>query len=137
VIRFTDNHGDRLKRLALHRLTPGLGEVLLENAQTIVDFARVNINDGSVSGPGHVPGPVGGYPNSDTHELEQSLHVGELIETGSEIKTSAIADAPHAIYVERGTSNAGPRPYIEPSTEEVRPHVLAGLASAFRKVVND
>jgi len=136
VIKVTDNHAARLVRLNPARIMPAMGEELGAAAQAIVDVARQNINDGAISGPGHAPGPPYGYPNSDTHELEQSLHVGEIMETATEIKTSAIADAPYASYVELGTSRALPRPYMQPSTEEVRPTVIEALGARFVEEVN-
>lgn len=136
MIRVTDNHAQRLARMAPSRIMPVLGEELVFGAGQIVDYARANINDGAISGPGHIPGPVGGFPNSDTHELEQSLHVGELIETPGQIQTAAIADAPYAAYVELGTSRAGPRPYMEPSSQELRPTVMEALGKRFAEEVN-
>lgn len=135
MIRITDNHGPRLARLAPAPIFDAMGEEIGAAAQSIVDIARQNINDGAISGPGHVAGAPYDYPKSDTHELEQSLHVGELLETASEVKTSAIADAPYASYVQLGTSRALPRPYMDTATEEVRPTVIAALSARFREIV--
>jgi HK97 gp10 family phage protein len=136
MIRITDNHAQRIARLSPSRIIPRLGEVLEDGAQAIVDTARQNINEGAISGPGHVPGPPGGYPNSDTHELEKSLHASELTATGDEIKASAVADAPHSGFVELGTSRAAPRPYMQLATEENRPGVIAALGKRFIEDVN-
>lgn len=136
VIKITDNHAARLARLNPANILPAMGQEIEAAAQSIVDIARFNINDGAISGPGHIAGAPYGYPNSDTHELEQSLHVGETLETPGEIKTSAIADAPYSAWVELGTSRALPRPYMVSSTEEVRPTVLPALAARFIEEVN-
>jgi len=136
MIKFTDNHAQRLAKMAPSRVMPAFGDQLDKGAQSLVEHARYNINDGAISGAGHVPGPPGGYPNSDTHELEQSLHKGEVIETPNEVRTAAIADAPHAAYVELGTSKAAPRPYMQLATEEVRGAVIEGLGRRYVEQVN-
>jgi hypothetical protein len=136
VIRLTDNHEQRLERMRLGRVLPALGEELEAAAESIVTTAQQNLNDGAISGPGHIPGPPGGYSNSDTHELEQSFHRGETIEMAGEVKSSTIADAPHAIYQELGTSKVQPRPNMQLATEEVRPTVIEALGARYIEIVN-
>jgi len=136
MINITDHHAQRLAKMSPRRIIPALADVLEEGAQAIVDTARFNINDGAISGSGHIPGPPGGYPNSDTHELEQSLRVGDTIETPQQVKTSAIADAPYAAYVERGTSKAEPRPYMELATGSNHPGVINALGRRFTETVS-
>jgi hypothetical protein len=136
MIRVTDDHAARLKRMLPDRIRTAMADQVDAGAQSIVEHARHNINDGAISGAGHVPGPVGGYPNSDTHELEQALHKGETVDTGGEIRSRAVSSAPYAGYVELGTSRAGPRPYMQLATEEVRPAVVEGLGQRFVREVN-
>lgn len=136
MIRLTDHHGPRLLRMAAPLILPALGEEIQAGAQSIVDIARHNINDGAISGPGHVPSAPGEYPKSDTHDLEQSLHVGELIATEQGVTTSAIADSDHAAYLELGTSRMAARPFMVPSTEEVRPTIIEALGARYAAEVN-
>lgn len=99
---------------------------------------RNNMNDGAISGSRHVPGPPYGSAKSDTHEMEQSIHVGEVIETPTEIRTAVIAggdEAPYAIYVELGHSNALPRPGLSLAVQEVRPTVMDAIEGRFREEV--
>lgn len=131
MIRVTDNHAARLARMSPASVRPVLADSLDKGAQSIVEHARYNINDGAISGSGHISGPIGGFPNSDTHELADSLHKGELIETAADVRTSAIADAPYAAFVERGTSRAGPRPFMQLTVEELRPAILGALHARF------
>jgi len=135
MISFSDHHGARLLRMAPTRVVPALGEVLSEAAQTIAEDAAFSIKDGAISGPGHVPSLPGEPPSADTHDLDQSIHVGELIELGHEIRTSVIADSDHA-WIERGGANLAPRPYMEPATERARPNVVAALGKRYVDEVN-
>jgi hypothetical protein len=136
VIRVTDNHAARLLRLARSRVLPALGEELTHAAQTIVDTMRHEMNDGAISGPGHIPGPPYGTAKSDTHQMEESLHVTPLIETPGEIRTGAAADTPYALYVELGTSRALPRPGLQLATAEHRTDVREALGKRFIEEVN-
>jgi len=135
VIRFTDNHGARLRKLAASRVVPALGEVLESSAQAIAEDAAFSIRDGAISGPGHIPSEPGQPPNADTGDLDQSIHPGELIETGDSIRTSVIADSDHA-WIERGGSNMEPRPYMEPAVERARHDVVEALGKRFVAEVN-
>jgi hypothetical protein len=112
-------------------VNPVIAAALEAGAESVVVVARFNINDGAVSGAGHVSGPVGGYPNSDTHELAASLHRGDTIETPGQIKSSAIADAPYAAFVHNGTSRAGPRPFMMLTVEALRLKILRDLRTRF------
>lgn len=136
-VNFTDNHAARLRKLMLSRILPAMGEELESGADAIVETAKHNLNDGAISGSGHIPGPPFGYSNSDTHELEQSFHRGDTIETAGEIKSSVIADAPHAIFQELGTSKVLPRPNMQLATEEHRSDVAEALGGRFVREVNE
>lgn len=136
MIVITDNHAPRLARLSPLRLIPAIGEVLEEGAHTIAGDAKASILDGAISGPGHIPSRPGEPPNADTHDLDQSIHVGDVIETHDSIRTAVIADSDHA-WIERGGSKVEPRPYMEPATERARPGVRDALVAGFRKQVGD
>lgn len=135
TIRISDAHGPRLARMQPAAVRPVLADSLDRGAQSLVEHARLNIEDGAISGPGHVAGPVGGFPNSDTHELAESLHKGPLIETIGDVRTSAIADAPYARLVHNGTSRAGPRPFMSLTVAALRTVIVQSLHERFIRQV--
>ena len=135
MIKLTDRHGARLAKLARARVIPALGNVLEEGAQAIAEDAANSIRANSISGPGHIPSLPGQAPNADTHDLDQSIHTGELIETEDSVRASVIADSDHA-WIERGGSNMEPRPYMEPAVERARHDVVSALGRRFVAEVN-
>lgn len=135
MITFTDHHGARLAKLARARVIPALGNVLEEGAQSIAEDAANSIRADSISGPGHIPSAPFTAPNADTHDLDQSIHPGELIETEDSVRTSVIADSDHA-WIERGGQNMEPRPYMEPAVERARKDVVSALGRRFIAEVN-
>lgn len=135
MITFTDHHGARLAKLARGRVIPAIGNVLEEGAQAIAEDAANSIRADSISGPGHAPSLPDQPPNADTHDLDQSIHPGELIETEDSVRTSVIADSDHA-WIERGGSKMEPRPYMEPAVERARHDVIAAIGRRFIAEVN-
>lgn len=134
MIILTDNHAARLQRMRPALVTPALGEELEAGAQAIAESAIASILDGGISGPGHVASAPGEAPNADTHDLDQSIHIGELVETPGEVKSSVIADSDHA-WIERGGSKMEPRPYMEPAVERERRDVIDALHKRFKSIV--
>jgi HK97 gp10 family phage protein len=133
--RVTDNgHVARLERMASRPLVDAIGNALLHGAGLIAESARHSIKDGAISGAGHVPSAPGQPPNADTHDLDQSIHVGELIETTAGVQTAVIADSDHARYLENGTSRIAPRPFLAPATELHRRDVREGIVRAVNGV---
>jgi len=135
MIRLDDKHAARLARISPSLMIAAAGGALLDGAETISADAKHSILDGAISGPGHVPSAPGEPPNADTHDLDQSIHVGELIETPAQVQTAVIADSDHALYMELGTSRIAERPFMRPAVARNRTEVLAGLRSAIRKVI--
>lgn len=136
MIRFTETVTARLRKMEPTRILAALGEELEAGADAVVETARFNLNDGALSGSGHIPGPPGSYSKSDTHELEQSFHRGETIASPGEVSTSAIADAPWAIYQELGTSKMQPRPNMQLAVGENRKKIARALGQRFIREVN-
>lgn len=134
MIKISDDHAERLLRMRPEPLAYAMGEELEAGAQAIVDDARESILDGAVSGSKHVASLPGEAPNADTHVLDQSLHVGDVIETPGLVQTSAIADAPYAFYLELGTTNMTERPFLGPATRRQQAPVFEALAERFRHV---
>jgi hypothetical protein len=130
-------HLARLERMISPESDAAVTAGLRTGAQAIVDEARFNLNDGAISGPGHIPGPAGGYSKSDTHELEESLAVGEVVDELDTIHVPAGAyDCPHAVYQELGTEKVLARPNLQLATRAVRHTVAPAIAEELRRVRN-
>lgn len=131
VIVTDHGHAARLARLSSPALFDALGHALLTSAGSIAEDAAESVRANSISGPGHIPSKPGQPPNADTHDLDESIHVGELIETPGQIQTAVIADSEHAIWMELGTSTILPRPFLMPATIRGRKGMLQRIVAAF------
>lgn len=137
----SDDHLARLTRLSGPLLTENVGEALLASAEQIRVDAQASILDGAISGKGHVPSEPGEPPNADTHRLDESGMVTELIEIGigsvSESVTTSVTfgneEVPWAVYQELGTSTLPERPYLRPATERGRPMVHENVIAAVNR----
>lgn len=134
MMKIEDAHAATLAKLHPDLLILALGSALEDGATKIAEDAAFSIRDGAISGPGHIPSAPGQPPNADTHELDQSIHVGELIEMPDRIQTAVIADSEHALYMELGTSTIAERPFMRPAVERNRRGIIAALAATFRKL---
>lgn len=135
MIRLDDKHAARLARISPSLMIAAAGGALLDGAEAIAADAKHSILDGAISGPGHVASAPGEPPNADTHELDESIHVGDLIETPSQIQTATIADSDHALYMELGTTQIAERPFMRPAVARNRVGVLERLRSAVQRVI--
>lgn len=134
MISIHDDHGPRLLRIDPARVRAAMADELVENAKVIAADAAFSIIDGAVSGSAHVPSSPGNPPNADTHDLDQSIHVGDVVEIDGKIQTSVIADSDHALYMEKGTSRVAERPFLEPASVRQHQAVPKGLADTFNKL---
>ncbi len=135
MARITDGgHVARLERLAGPAMAAGIGAALIEGAEAISADARFSIIDGAISGSGHVPSQPYHAPNADSHDLDESIHVGDLIETDRGVQTAVIADSDHA-WIEIGGSKILPRPYMGPATQRNREGVLVRIVAAVNRVI--
>jgi hypothetical protein len=128
-------HLARLQRMLSGQTDTAVGEALREGAEAIAEEAKFSIKDGAISGPGHIPSAPGEPPNADTHDLDESIHVGEVTQDGGSIKTAVIADSEHALPMELGTSTIAERPFMRPATEMHRQDIVKGVQAAVRKVI--
>lgn len=135
MIEHRTRHDELLARLAPGRVMQVMGAALVEGAQGIAEDAAFSIRDGAISGAGHVPSLPGQPPNADTHDLDQSIHVGDLIETPDRVQTSVIADSDHALYMELGTTHIEERPFMRPAVARGRDPLLRSLAAAFQRAI--
>lgn len=103
-------------------------------ADRVRAHAQNSIVRGSISGKGHVPSNPGEPPNADTRHLDQSIHV----EWVQPLTAAVVADAPHAIPLEYGTSTVAERPFMRPAaaaqTEASIELVARAVDKAMRKV---
>ncbi|WEK42980.1 MAG: HK97 gp10 family phage protein [Candidatus Sphingomonas colombiensis] len=135
MIKIEDSHAPTLARIHPDLLILALGSALEDGAKAIAEDAAFSIRDGAISGAGHVPSAPGQPPNADTHDLDQSIHVGDLIEMPDRIQTAVIADSDHALYMELGTSTIAERPFMRPAVERNRRSVIERVASTFGKLL--
>lgn len=133
MLNLTDNHAPRLLKMAPLRVEALIRDEVEAGAQLIVDEAVFSIIDGAVSGSGHVPSLPGEAPSADTHDLDQSIHTGDVIETPGSIRSSAIADSDHAVFLEKGTSRMAERPYMAPASRRSRGKIIRSLVDRLRK----
>jgi hypothetical protein len=134
--KITDSgHLARLERALQVEVPAAAG--LVRGGNAIIEEARFNLNEGAISGPGHIPGPAGGYSKSDTHELEESLAVQEPIENADTIYVAAGAfGVAHAVYQELGTPTILPRPNLQLAARAKRNEVAPAIADEMRKARN-
>lgn len=134
MIKITDSHAQRLARMRPAAIGIAMGEEIEVGARLIADDAIFSIRDGAISGSKHIASLPGEAPNADTHDLDRSIHVGEIIETPGIVQTAVIADSDHA-WIERGGSKMEPRPYLEPAVERQRGDVVEALHKRFKSEV--
>jgi hypothetical protein len=138
MMKVTDSgHAARLQRLASPALIEALGRALVASADSIAEDAAESIRADSISGPGHIPSQPGQPPNADTHDLDESIHVGELIDTGDGLQTHVIADSDHALYMEMGTSRVEARPFLMPAMYLGRRGTLERIAAAYNRYIRN
>lgn len=132
-----DRFEARLARLSSPLLAAAVGKSLVESAEAIKEDIRFNMNDGAISGKGHIPSEPGSSPLSDTHALEQSVQLTELLNEGEFVAISVTEgdeESPQAAWLELGTSSIAERPHMRPAVERARPSVRDGIVAAVNKV---
>ena len=107
----------------------GMGAVLARHGTFAKRYTQFKIKEGAVSGPGHIPGPPGGYSNADTHELDKSIRVEKTDDPGARILT---AGAEHGIYQELGTVGPDGQPRVSP-----RPNLQLGAKESNHNLVDN
>jgi len=135
MIRVTDNHLARLLRMNPARIMPAVGEELRAGAEAIAEDARASVLDGGIPSPHHVVSAPGEAPNSDSGYLVSTIHAGEIIETPGTVQTSVGVGAEYGLYLELGTSQMKPRPFLVPATELNRKDVIDALHKRFEAEV--
>lgn len=100
-------------------------------ADIVVVESQIGITTGAVSGKNHVPGPVGGYPNADTHLLADSHEISQPAPLVARISVTA----PYAAAVHDGTSRMGSRPFLQMAGDATRAEVRAKTAKAVNRAI--
>lgn len=104
---------------------------LFVGASEIAVEAQLLINQGSVSGKGHVPSRPGEPPNRDSGVLSGNI---EALQEGP-LRAVASSNAPYSQELEFGTSKMAARPFMRPAAEKVRPKVQKLVAQAVAKAI--
>lgn len=123
---------DRLATASSHKL---VAKALFVGASMIADEAALLITEGSISGKNHVPSKPGEPPNADTRQLDTSIHPILTQETGPVLKAEAVADAPHAVPLEVGTSKMAARPFMAPASRRKRGEAIELVRKAVAQTV--
>lgn len=124
-------HVARLKRLSGAIMEREVGKALFAGGDLIRVEAQIGLSTGSQSGKNHVPGPVGGYPNSDTQFLANNIEnvlVEPLIDEVS-------SNAPYSAAVHDGTSRTGARPFLKLARDAKQRDVEDLVVAAVKRVV--
>lgn len=108
-----------------------VGKAVYAAADYLSTEAALSITAGATSGKGHVASLPGEPPNADTHQLDRSIHSQQ---TGP-LKAESIADAPHAVPLELGTSKVAARPFMGPAAAKTKPQAQKLVAAAVKRVV--
>ncbi len=124
-------HAARLRKLTGPAMVREVGKALFAGGEMIQVESQIGITSGAVSGKGHVPGPVGGYPNADTHVLAESHETNQIAPLIVEVSVNA----PYAADVHDGTSKMGARPYLQLARDAKRAEVTQLVRKAVDRVV--
>lgn len=129
-----DVHLRRLKALKSPQAKAAIYRGLFAAGSMIETGARHSITEGSISGKGHIPSLPGEPPNADTHQLDTSIRTeGQP----GKLAVQVIADAPHAVPLEVGTSKMAERPFMAPAAQKDGPKaaefIAKFLSQVFRK----
>lgn len=93
--------------------------------------AALSITEGSVGGKNHVPSRPGEPPNANLGVLDRSIHA----ERTGPLTAQSVADAPHAVPLEVGTSKMAARPYMRPAAKKIRKEVDALAKKAVDRII--
>jgi hypothetical protein len=123
-------HAARLKRIRGAAMVREVGKAIYAAADYHAAEAALSITAGNVSGKNHVPSAPREPPNADTRQLDKSIHV----ENAGPLKALSVADAPHAVPLEGGTSRMIERPFMGPAAAKTRPEALKLVRAAVKRV---
>jgi HK97 gp10 family phage protein len=103
---------DHLKRLQrMHKGMPRMvGDIMMELAEEHAREARASIVEGAQ------PSRPGKPPHNQTGELRESIYAERTGPTSAR----SVADAPHAVPQEFGTSDFAERPFMRPVANKMR-----------------
>lgn len=129
-VKIVDKRQQAIKEIS-EKYSHALASVIFQSANFCRNHAIQNIARGTKTGQlytrngiQHRASAVGEYPATDTGELIASIAVE--IDT-NKLGASVQATAPHAKYLEFGTSKMRARPFLQPSAEATRPRMKAFL----------
>lgn len=124
-------HVARLRKISGEAMVREVGKALFAAGEMIQVESQIGITSGAVSGKNHVPGPVGGYPNADTHLLANSHETNQIAPLVVEVSVNA----PYAAAVHDGTSRMGARPYLQLARDAKREEVTQLVRRAVDRAV--
>lgn len=111
-------------------MTGAIGTFIPGNVSGVLDsivkgriVPAVDRSTGIVTGAAKQIVPV------DTGELRDSIHPEPAVDHNSQVVGAVVADAGHALFVERGTVKMAAQPYLRPSLISTEQEVLREFGS--------
>ena len=117
-------------RISLRLAEAGaLGAALQEIAQRALPLAARGVAQGAnaMAQEARRLAPV------DTGELKESIRAGPVTLGGGAVQGSVAATAPHAPYIEMGTRDQAPRPFLYPAYQAQRDALVQAVAAAIKE----
>lgn len=134
-IRGVEAHLARLRALADPSVKRALASALEEGGGTLIAEASHLITQGaSGTGKNHVVSKPGHPPNEEYGDLRQSLHV-RVVGDPTDMHIQAVADAPHAVPLEGGTTKMAARPFMTPATEATRKQIVTRVRKQMNQII--
>lgn len=122
-------HTDRLKKMSGAR-TKSLTDKALYAAGSLIQVeAQISITTGAIQGAGHIPSAPYDPPNANTGELHNNIFTVPV----GRGRVNVEAIAPHAKYMEFGTSRVIERPFMNPASQKKSPEAKKLVAEAIRR----
>lgn len=135
-IRGVEAHLARLKALTGASTKRELGAVLLEGGGTIATEAKNSISAGGGFGANHVVSRPGEPPNEEFGELNDPSNIyARVIGRPEDMHVQAVADAPHAVPLEGGTSKMAARPFMAPAAAKTRKQITTRVIRQLNRII--
>jgi len=130
-VRGAKEHLARLKALSGPKMQREAGKLVQTLAEKHSVEAAISITTGGGAGKNHVVSKPGEPPNADLGGLDGSIHTERV----APLVVQSVADAPHAVPLEVGTSKMAARPYMRPAAKKVRKEVDALAKKAVDRII--
>lgn len=122
-------HTDRLSRMSGAKTRSLTDKALYAAGNLIQVEAQISIVTGAIQGAGHIPSAPYDPPNANTGELHNNIFTVPV----GRGRVNVEAIAPHAKFMEFGTSRVIERPFMAPAAKKKSPEAKKLVAEAIRR----